>query len=74
MSDSSIDRTPPNKPAEDLEGDKVNVVKKENERSGEKTETVDRVLTPTSIKIKEQEAEKIKQAADEAKRKIDGQE
>jgi len=73
MSNSSIDKTPPNKPAQDLQGDKVNVVKKENQRPGEKTEAVDRVITPTSIKTKEQEAEKIRQASDEAKRKIDEQ-
>ena len=73
MSNSSIDKTPPNKPAQDLQGDKVNVVKKENQRPGEKTKAVDRVITPTSIKTKEQEAEKIRQASDEAKRKIDEQ-
>lgn len=73
MSNSSIDKTPPNKPAQDLQGDKVNVVKKENQRPGEKTEAVDRVITPTSIKTKEQEAKKIRQASDEAKRKIDEQ-
>lgn len=49
------------------------MVKKSNQRPDEKTETVDRIITPTSIKTKEQEAEKIRQAADEARRKIDGQ-
>lgn len=73
MSQSPIDPTPPNEPAKDLEGDAVNVVKKSNQRPDEKTETVDRVITPTSIKTKEQEAEKIRQAADEARRKIGGQ-
>ncbi|TBU71037.1 hypothetical protein [Phytopseudomonas daroniae] len=73
MSKTPIDQTPPNSPAKDVEGDNVNVVKKENQRSGEKTETIDRVITPTSIKTKEQEAEKIRQASEEAKRKIDQQ-
>lgn len=73
MSKSTINQTPPNSPAKDVQGDNVNVVKKENQRPGEKTETVDRVITPTSIKTKEQEAEKIKQASEQAKRKIDQQ-
>ncbi|KAB0550678.1 hypothetical protein F7R01_05540 [Pseudomonas argentinensis] len=71
MSQSPIDQTPPNSPAKDVEGDNVNVVKKENQRPGEKTEAVDRTITPTSIKTKEQEAEKIKQASEEARRKLD---
>lgn len=71
MSQSPIDQTPPNSPAKDVEGDNVNVVKKENQRPGEKTEAVDRAITPTSIKTKEQEAEKIKQASEEARRKLD---
>ncbi len=71
MSQKPVDPTPPNSPAKDLEGDDVNVVKKENQRPGEKTEAVDRAITPTTIKTKEQEAEKIKQASEEARRKIE---
>lgn len=71
MSQTPIDPTPPNSPAKDVEGDNVNVVKKENQRPGEKTEAVDRAITPTTIKTKEQEAEKIKQASEEARRKLE---
>ena len=71
MSQKPIDPTPPNSPAKDVEGDNVNVVKKENQRPGEKTETVDRAITPTTIKTKEQEAEKIKQASEKARRKLE---
>ncbi len=69
MSPKPIDPTPPNSPAKDVEGDNVDVVKKENQRPGEKTEAVDRAITPTTIKTKEQEAEKIRQASEEARRK-----
>ncbi|TBU91973.1 hypothetical protein [Phytopseudomonas dryadis] len=68
---SEIDPTPPNQPAKDLEGDDVNVVHKETQRHGDKTETVDRVVTPTSIKTKEQEAEKLERANREVSRKLD---
>ncbi|UQY34006.1 hypothetical protein K8U54_20210 [Pseudomonas fulva] len=71
MSQTPINPTPPNSPAKDVEGDNVNVVKKENQRPGEKTEAVDRAITPTSIKTKEQEAEKIKQASEQARQKLD---
>lgn len=71
MSQKPIDPTPPNSPAKDVEGEDVNVVKKEMQRSGEKTEAVDRAITPTSIKTKEQEAEKIEKASEQARRKLD---
>ncbi|XXF10344.1 hypothetical protein J3Q00_08380 [Pseudomonas sp. D2-3] len=71
MSQTPINPTPPNSPAKDVQGDNVNVVKKENQRPGEKTEAVDRAITPTSIKTKEQEAEKIKQASEQARRKLE---
>lgn len=71
MSHKPIDPTPPNSPAKDVEGDNVDVVKKENQRPGEKTEAVDRAITPTTIKTKEQEAEKIRQASEEARRKLE---
>ncbi|YCH20417.1 hypothetical protein M1D96_14935 [Pseudomonas sp. D1-3] len=71
MSQTPINPTPPNSQAKDVQGDNVNVVKKENQRPGEKTEAVDRAITPTSIKTKEQEAEKIKQASEQARRKLD---
>lgn len=70
MSKTPIDQTPPNAPAKDVEGDDVNVVKKEIQRPGEKTEAIDRVITPTSIKTKEQEAEKIREKSREAEHKI----
>jgi len=71
MSQPPIDQTPPNSPAKDVEGENVNVVKKQNQRPLEKTEAVDRAITPTSIKTKEQEAEKIKQASEQARRKLE---
>ncbi|MDD1508781.1 hypothetical protein [Pseudomonas sp. CNPSo 3701] len=71
MSQKPIDSTPPNSPAKDVQGEDVNVVKKQTQRHGEKTEAVDRAITPTTIKTKEQEAEKIKQASEEARRKLE---
>lgn len=71
MSQPPIDQTPPNSPAKDVEGENVNVVKKQNQRPGEKTEAVDRAITPTSIKTKEQEAEKIREASEQARRKLE---
>lgn len=70
MSNTPINQTPPNAPAKDVQGDDVNVVKKEIQRPGEKTEAIDRVITPTSIKTKEQEAQKIREKSQEAERKI----
>lgn len=71
MSQKPTDPTPPNSPAKDVEGEDVNVVKKQTQRPGEKTEAVDRAITPTSIKTKEQEAEKIEKASEQARRKLD---
>ncbi len=71
MSQKPIDPTPPNSPAKDVEGEDVKVEKKQTQRPGEKAEAVDRAITPTSIKTKEQEAEKIEKASEQARRKLD---
>lgn len=58
----------PNAPQKDVEGNAVNVVEKDVERPNPATDGVDKVLTPTTIRTKEQEADEINQRAAEAER------
>ncbi|WP_287030275.1 hypothetical protein [Pseudomonas sp. UBA6310] len=67
-SQSSIDRTPPNLPKQDQAGKPVDVVRKDITRDNEATETVAKVITPTTIKTKEQEADEINAGADRVER------
>jgi len=69
-SQSSIDRTPPNLPKQDQAGNPVDVVRKDITRDNEATETVDKVITPTTIKTKEQEADEINAGADRVERQL----
>ncbi|MHA6492708.1 hypothetical protein ACX0MV_05590 [Pseudomonas borbori] len=57
-------------PARDQTGEPVDVVRKDIERPNPATEQVDKAITPTSVKTKEQEAQKINQKAAEAERKL----
>ncbi len=67
-SQSPIDRTPPNLPKQDQAGKPVDVVRKDIARDDEATESIDKAITPTTIKTKEQEAEEINTGADRVER------
>lgn len=56
--------------ARDQTGEPVEVVRKDIEQPNPATEDVDKVLTPTSVKTEEQNAEKIRQRTDEVERKL----
>lgn len=56
--------------ARDQTGEPVEVVRKIVEQPNPATDTVDKVLTPTSIKAKEQDTEKIRQRTAEVERKL----
>ena len=58
----------PNAPQKDVEGNNVDVVEKDIEQPNPATKDVDKVLTPTTIKTKEQEADEINQRSAEAER------
>ena len=58
--------------ARDQSGEPVEVVRKDIEQPNPATEGVDKVLTPTSVKAKEQNAEKIRQRTEEVERKLKG--
>ena len=58
----------PNAPQKDVEGNDVNVVHKDIAQPDPATKGVDKVLTPTTIKTKEQEADEINKRAAEAER------
>lgn len=58
----------PNAPQQDVEGNDVNVVEKNIEQPNPATKSVDKVLTPTTIKTKEQEADAINRRSAEAER------
>ncbi|RRV10577.1 hypothetical protein EGJ27_02880 [Pseudomonas sp. v388] len=62
--------TPPNAQPVDASGKPVDVVKRDLEDRDDDTRAVDEVITPTSIRAKEQEAEDIKRTTDEIERKV----
>lgn len=70
-SDAHLGKTPPNEPAIDEVGRPVDVVKKDMEQpESTPTDAIDKVLTPTDIKTKEQEAEALKRKTAEVERKL----
>jgi hypothetical protein len=54
----------------DSQGERVEVVERDIAQPNPKTEDVDKVLTPTSIKEKQQDAEKLERANAEVERKL----
>lgn len=60
----------PNAPPTDQSGATVNVVKRDIEDKDDDTRGVDEVITPTSTRSKEQDAETIKDRAAEVERKL----
>jgi hypothetical protein len=73
MTDERSNPTPnqsPNAEAVDQSGKPVNVVRKDIEHEHSSTEGVDKIITPTSIKEKEQDAQTIREKTAEAERKL----
>ena len=71
-SDAQLGKTPPNEPALDEAGRPVDVVKKDMEQpESTPTDGIDKVLTPTDIKTKDQEAEALKRKNAEVERKLE---
>lgn len=60
----------PNAPPLDTSGKPVNVVERDLEDPDDDTREVDEVITPTSTRIMEQDAEELKRKADEIERKV----
>lgn len=68
--DDSKPATPHNAPPLDAAGKPVDVVRRDLQDSDDDTKAVDEVLTPTSIRTKEQEAEELKRKTDAIERKV----
>jgi len=70
--DAHLGKTPPNESAVDEAGRPVDVVKKDLQQpESAPTETIDKVITPTDIKTKEQEAEELQRKTAEVERKLE---
>ncbi|MFJ2540258.1 hypothetical protein [Pseudomonas sp. NPDC087614] len=54
----------------DASGKPVNVVERDLEDKDSDTQAVDEVITPTSTRVKEQDAETLKRKTDEIERKV----
>jgi hypothetical protein len=67
--DDSKPATPHNAPPLDSSGKPVDVVCRDLQDSDD-TRAVDEVITPTSIREKEQDAEELKRKTDEIERKV----
>ncbi|WP_296185526.1 hypothetical protein [Pseudomonas sp. UBA1879] len=61
---------PANAPPTDASGQPVNVVERDLADRDDDTRAVDEVITPTSIRTKEQEAEELKRKTAEIERKV----
>lgn len=73
MSQDSAESTPQPDTAGralDAEGKPVDVVRRDLEDSSGKTRAVDEVITPTTIRTKEQEAEALKRQTDRIERQV----
>jgi len=57
-------------PAKDASGKPVDVVERDLRDERGNTEQVDKVITPTSIRAKEQDAEKLRNKATEVEQKL----
>ncbi|MDT3719533.1 hypothetical protein [Pseudomonas oryzihabitans] len=70
-SDAHLGKTPPNEPARDEAGRSVDVVKKDIQQpESTPTDGIDKIITPTDIKTKEQEAEALRRKTAEVERKL----
>ncbi|MFY1663832.1 hypothetical protein [Pseudomonas sp. Pseu.R1] len=61
----------PKAPAVDASGKPVDVVKRDIADEEKQTRAVDEIVTPSSIRTKEQDVEKLDRAADASERKVD---
>ncbi|WP_213939294.1 hypothetical protein [Pseudomonas sp. dw_612] len=68
MNDES--KTTPNAPPTDASGKPVNVVERDLEDGDSDTRGVDETITPSSTRVKEQEAEELQRKVDEIERKV----
>ncbi len=64
------DEKTPNAPPTDTSGEPVNVVERDLEDRDDGSETVDKVITPSSTRVKEQDAETLQRKIDEIERKV----
>jgi FlaG/FlaF family flagellin (archaellin) len=67
---NSDDSKTPNAPPTDTSGKPVNVVERDLEDRDDDTEAVDEVITPSSTRVKEQDAETLQRKIDEIERKV----
>ena len=63
-------QSPNNAPPTDTSGKPVNVVEPDLRDPDDAAEGVDKTITPTSTRIKEQDAEALKRKTDEIERKV----
>ncbi|WP_040262440.1 hypothetical protein [Pseudomonas massiliensis] len=63
-------RRQPNAPVTDSEGKPVDVVERDIEQPDSDTDDVDKLITPTSIKRKEQDVETLERANREVERRL----
>ncbi|MGE8148698.1 hypothetical protein ACQKP7_26445 [Pseudomonas frederiksbergensis] len=63
-------KTTPNAPPTDTSGKPVNVVERDLEDRDDDTRGVDEVITPSSTRVKEQDAEELQRKVDEIERKV----
>lgn len=68
--DRNASTRPANAPPTDASGKPVNVVERDLEDRDDDTRAVDEVITPTSIRTKEQEAEELKRKTEAIERKV----
>jgi hypothetical protein len=66
----SDDSKTPNAPPTDNSGEPVNVVERDLEDRDDDPEAVDKVITPSSTREKEQDAETLQRKIDEIERKV----
>jgi len=64
------DEKTPNAPPTDTSGKPVNVVERDLEDRDDDNEAVDKVITPSSTRVKEQDAETLQRKIDEIERKV----
>jgi hypothetical protein len=63
-------KNPANPLPTDASGKPVNVVERDLEDRDDDTRAVDEVITPTSTRVKEQDAEELRRKTDEIERKV----
>ena len=64
------DNKTPNAPPTDTSGKPVNVVERDLQDRDDDSAAVDKVITPSSTRVKEQDAETLQRKIDEIERKV----